>query len=589
MVRFAHPEFLYGLVLTPFLILMFIRSRFISKQSLKRFGNPAVLQHLMPDTGKYKHGLKFFLLIAAFSLLIVALANPQVGTRLETVKREGVDVLIALDVSNSMKAEDFKPNRLENAKRQISLMLDKLQNDRIGLIVFAGTSYIQLPLTTDYSAARLFLSAIDTDIVPVQGTAIGSAIDLAVKSFVQGEKKHKVIIIISDGENHEDDALDAAKEAAKEGIVFHTIGMGSPQGAPIPVYENGRPGGFRKDNDGNTVITRLDETTLQEIASVSSGKYIRATNRQNELEILFREIESMEKKEFGTKTFTEFEDRFQYPLAITLFFLVLEFFVSERKNRWIDRWKTIFPKAAASWIILLLSTSVSAESERSLVRQGNRQYEQKQFSDAEINYRKALEKKKELHEGQFNLGDSLYKQERYEEAADRFRSFAESNLDPSSRARAYHNLGNSLLKQQKLDDSITAYKEALKLNSKDLDTKYNLEFARQLLKKQQEQKQQKQNENKKDKEQKKQDQKQDQKPDQQNQKDNQQNQQEQKDQETARQDQQQQPEQGQEQKPQQISRQDAERILEALKNEEKNVKKKLLKKAPGRVKVARDW
>jgi Ca-activated chloride channel family protein len=312
---------------------------------IRQFGNPVLLRQLMPEIGTYKRSLKSILLLLALAFLLLGVANPQIGTRMEEVKREGVDIMIALDVSNSMKAEDLKPNRLENAKQEIAHLIEKLQTDRIGLIVFGGDSYLQLPLTTDYSAARLILSTIDVDAVPVPGTAIGSAIKLAMKSFESGETKHKVIILITDGENHEDDAVAAAKEANKEGVVLHTIGLGSPEGAPIPVYQNGVEVGYKKDADGNTVITKLDEQGMQQIAEAGGGKYIRGTNEEDELGVIFNEIQSMEKKEFGAKVFTEFEDRFQYFLGAGLVLLLMEFFVSERKNRILDKWNIFGARA----------------------------------------------------------------------------------------------------------------------------------------------------------------------------------------------------------------------------------------------------
>src|SRR5208283_1453612 len=207
MFRFAHSEYLYALALVPVLLAVFWWALRMRKRGLELFGTLSLLGRLMPSAGKYKRSIKFFFLLAAFMFLVLGLANPQIGTKLEEIKREGVDIMIALDVSNSMKAEDIKPNRLESAKQEIARMLDNLQNDRIGLIVFGGQSYLQLPLTTDYSAARLILSAIDVDVVPDPGTAIGSAIRLGMKSFAEGEKKHKVLILITDGENHEDDAI----------------------------------------------------------------------------------------------------------------------------------------------------------------------------------------------------------------------------------------------------------------------------------------------------------------------------------------------------------------------------------------------
>ncbi|MFI5251813.1 MAG: VWA domain-containing protein [Bacteroidota bacterium] len=344
LVKFAHPEYLYLLILLPVLLGIFYFSGRMRKRAMERFGNIELLQLLMPSRSKRKRSIKFFLLFVAFGFLIFGIANPQIGSKLEEVKREGVDVFICLDVSESMKAEDIKPTRLDNAKREISEMLDNFQNDRIGLIVFAGDSYLQLPLTTDYDAARLLLSTIDVDAVPVPGTAIGSAIRLAMKSFVQTEKKHQAIIVVTDGENHEDDAIAAAKDANAEGIIVHTVGMGSPLGAPIPIYQNNVQVGFKKDNEGNTVVTKLDQAALQQIAEAGGGKFVLGTSQQNELKSIFNDISTMEKKEFGSKVVTEYEDRFQYFLFPVLLLIVIEFFISERKNLLLAKWKSLATK-----------------------------------------------------------------------------------------------------------------------------------------------------------------------------------------------------------------------------------------------------
>lgn len=334
MIRLAHPEYLYGLlVLVPLAALFALAAR-RRAATLARFGDPALLSGLVRSAGKRRRVVKFALLSIAVAFLVLGLANPQIGTKMEEVKREGVDAMILLDVSNSMRAEDIAPNRLDHAKQNISRMLEKLENDRVGLIVFAGQSYLQLPLTTDYGAVRMVLNTVDTDIVPVQGTAVGSAIDLAMESFIAGERKHKVILLITDGENHEDDALGAAKKANEEGVVIHAIGMGSDEGAPIPVYENGAVAGFRKDEAGSVVLTRLNEGILRDVAAAGGGVYVRATNRQSEFDEIFQQISSMEKKEFGARVFTDYEDRFQIFLGIAFFFLLLELLIGERAGPW---------------------------------------------------------------------------------------------------------------------------------------------------------------------------------------------------------------------------------------------------------------
>lgn len=332
MIRLAHPEYLYGLLaLLPAATLFFLAAR-RRREAMAAFGRIELLEALVGGAGRHRRWIKFALLTVAVSLLVVGLANPQIGTRMEEVTREGVDAVIVLDVSGSMLAEDVRPNRLEHAKRNIARMLENLKNDRVALVVFAGRSYLQLPLTTDYAAVRLVLNTIDTDVVPVPGTAVGSAIRLAMESFVEGETKHKVIILITDGENHEDDAIGEAREAREEGVVVHAIGMGSPEGAPIPLRAGGAAAGFRRDGDGSIVLSRLNEGMLEDVAAAGGGTYVRATNRQNEFDEIFSRIAAMEKKEFGARVFTDYEDRFQYFLAAAFFFLLVEFLLPERKS-----------------------------------------------------------------------------------------------------------------------------------------------------------------------------------------------------------------------------------------------------------------
>jgi len=337
MLRFAHPEHLYALAVLPVMLIIYLFSRYRRKKSLQKFGENRLVDELTKTYSPLKQNIQFLLLFFAICLLIVAWANPQIGTRLEEVKRSGVDVIIALDISNSMKAEDIRPNRLERAKQSISRLIDKMENDRIGIVVFAGHAYVQLPITSDYSAAKLFLTSIDPDIIPTQGTAIGSAIELAMKSYVGQDNKHKALIIITDGENHEDDAVDAARKANEEGVIIHTVGFGSPDGSPIPVYRNGAQVDFIKDKDGNVVLTRLDELTLEKIAAEGKGQYRRATNSDDGLSDILDQIAGMEKKTFGTRQFTGFEDRFQYFLASALILLVLHSLFSKRKNRHLEK------------------------------------------------------------------------------------------------------------------------------------------------------------------------------------------------------------------------------------------------------------
>jgi len=338
MFRFENTYMLWFLLLLPVMTALFVITRKWQKNTRNEIASVELLRHIMPRISNGKPLIKFVLYGFAYFLLIIAVANPQIGTKLEEIKREGVDIVIALDVSNSMMAEDIKPNRLERAKQAIAKMVDRLVNDKIGLIVFAGDAYIQIPITTDYVSAKLFLNTISTDIVPKQGTAIGSAIELGMKSFTQQEETSKALIIITDGENHEDDAMEIARAAVEKGIRVHTIGIGLPKGAPIPVYNGGQKN-YLKDNSGETVISKLDEDMLRKIAVAGEGVYIRSTDTRVGLDKLFDEINKMEKQEMEAKVYSDYDERFQYVFAIGLFFLLLEFFILERKNKWLSKIK----------------------------------------------------------------------------------------------------------------------------------------------------------------------------------------------------------------------------------------------------------
>jgi Ca-activated chloride channel homolog len=333
MFKFGHPEYLYLLIIIPVLLFLYVLTVIHKKRSLKKFGDLEIIEQLMPFVSKNRPLVKFIFITLSFTAAIFALADPQFGSKVEIVKKKGAEIIIALDVSNSMLAEDLQPNRLERAKQAISRLIDKLENDRFGLIIFAGDSYIQVPVTTDYAAAKMFLSSINTGIVSKQGTAIGSAIDLAMNSFTPETEMDKALIIITDGENHEDDAIAAAELAKEKGVTIHTIGMGSPEGAPIPLKDGYGQTSFLKDREGNVVISKLDQVALQQIATVTDGVFIRANNNEVGLNKLLEQINKMQKQEVETKIYTEFEHRYQYLLGLSILFLVLELFISERKSK----------------------------------------------------------------------------------------------------------------------------------------------------------------------------------------------------------------------------------------------------------------
>jgi Ca-activated chloride channel homolog len=330
--RFANPEYLYLLLSLPLIILLWVLNEYRKRRAMLRFGKTDLVKKLIPELSRVRPVVKFVLQLAIISLAIIMLARPQFGSKLKEVKRQGVEVIIALDVSNSMLAEDIQPSRLERAKQAISRLVENLENDKIGLIVFAGNAYTQIPITTDYISAKMFLSTIGPEMVPEQGTAIGSAIDLGMRSFSPGTGRSKVMVIITDGENHEDDPVAKAKEAAAAGIIIYTIGIGSTDGVPIAITTNGRTD-YLKDPDGNTVITKLDESILKDIALAANGRYVRANNSSTGLDEIYNEIKKLKKQELEGKMFTEYNDQFQIFAGAALFLLLVDFMIMDRKNR----------------------------------------------------------------------------------------------------------------------------------------------------------------------------------------------------------------------------------------------------------------
>lgn len=330
MFRFEHSEYLYLLLLLPVLLVLFIYSMNQKKRALKNFGNMHTIRHLMPAVSLKKQYLKFWLLWTAVALFTLVIARPQFGSKLETVKQEGIEVMVCLDVSNSMLANDIQPTRLEKAKQILSKLVDNLHNDKIGLIVFAGDAYIQLPITADYVSAKMFLSSINPAMVPAQGTVIGSAINLALRSFSPNENSEKTIVLITDAEDHEDNSVGAAEAAAKKGITINVLGIGSLKGSPIPV-----PGtnGFFKDPSGNLVITRLNEEMAKQIAIAGNGIYVQTDNTNNALKVLQSELDKKNKSEVENKVYSSYDEKYQIPAWILLLLLVLEFFILDRKNR----------------------------------------------------------------------------------------------------------------------------------------------------------------------------------------------------------------------------------------------------------------
>ena len=329
MFRFEEPTYLYLLLLLPFLAAFYLYSNYRRRKAIRKFGDPVLMAQLMPDVSKYRPDVKFWLIFAAIGLFSVLLARPQFGSKQETVKRKGVEVIIALDISNSMLAQDVQPSRLEKAKRLVSRLVDELDNDKVGMIVFAGDAFTQLPITSDYISAKMFLESINPSLISKQGTAIGAAINLAIRSFTPQEGVGRAVIVITDGENHEGGAVEAAKAAAEKGIQVSVLGVGMPDGAPIPVEGTND---FRRDRDGNVVVTRLNEQMCQEIAQAGDGIYVRVDNSNAAQKVIAQEINKMAKADVETQVYTEFNEQFQAVAWIILLLLLAEMLILERKN-----------------------------------------------------------------------------------------------------------------------------------------------------------------------------------------------------------------------------------------------------------------
>ncbi len=333
MVEFDHLILLSILAAIPLFVLLFLWMLRSRKKAIQKFGNTQIVQQLVGDYSSGRPIVKFVLLMVAFALLVCAVVNLKIGSKLDKTKRKGVDIIIALDVSNSMLAQDIKPSRIERAQMAISKLIDKFDEDQIGIVVFAGAAQVLLPITTDYATAKMLAMSANPDIIPNQGTAIGEALTLATASFDKNSKNKKAIILITDGENHEDEALPAVQNAIKEGIIVHTIGMGSENGSPIPIGMKGFNIEYKKDRDGNTVVTKLNEPMLQQIANVGRGTYARASTNDVGLNAIFDEINKMEKKNYEAKVYSEYNNTYVYFIVFGLVILLIEFIIFERKTR----------------------------------------------------------------------------------------------------------------------------------------------------------------------------------------------------------------------------------------------------------------
>ena len=509
MFRFEDITYLYLLAVIPVLALLRFMMTRTQKKRLKKFGDPQLVRQLMPDVSRWRPAVKFWLLQAALALIIVMLARPQFGTRISHEKRQGIETLIAMDISNSMLAEDVTPSRLDRCKMMVENLVDNFTDDKIGLIVFAGDAFIQLPITSDYVSAKMFLADIQPSMIRTQGTDIALAIRKAQNSFTQEENIGKAIIVITDGEDHEGGAVEAAKEARKKGMRVYVLGVGSDGGSPIP---DGN-GGYMKDRSGNTVMTRLNQDMCRQIAQAGGGAYIHVDNNSDAQRQLDNELAKLAKKETESTVFSEYDEQFQAVGILVLLLLIAELCILECKNPLLRNVRFFKGKrrysSAMTLLMLLTAMAANAQNDRDYIREGNRNFRSGKFAEAEVSYRKSIEKNPRNPQAAYNLGNALFAQKKDSAAVVAYESGVQLETSAIRKSMGYHNMGVVCQSHKMFSEAIEAYKNALRLNPKDDEARYNLEIC----KKQQKNQQNKQNQDKQD--QKKDDKGKDQKKDQQ--------------------------------------------------------------------------
>lgn len=552
MFRFESPIYLYLLVLIPLLALIRYLSYRNQKKRLCKFGEPSLLKALMPDVSRFRPSVKFWILQGALALLIVMLARPQMGTKINHEKRVGIETIIAMDISNSMRAEDIVPSRLDRSKMMVENLVDHFTNDKIGLIVFAGDAFVQLPITSDYVSAKMFLSSIDPSMMASQGTDIARAIEMASHSFTQEEGIGKAIVVITDGEDHEGGAVEAAEAAKKNGMRVYVLGVGSTQGAPIPVPGTGN---YMQDNTGNTVMSALNEDMCKQVAHAGGGAYIHVENNSAAQEQLDNELDKLAKKETSTAVYSEFDEQFQAFGVLALLLLILEICIFDRRNPLLKHVSLFGKRKVAVMLLFLTALSVTAQTDRQYIRQGNKQFRMGDYPNAEVSYRKAIEQNPKNPQASFNLGNALMAQKKDSAAVTQFEIASRLETNPLRKAQSFHNIGVICQTHKMYGEAIEAYKNALRLNPNDDETRYNLVLCKHQKQKQD---QQKQNQGQNNDDQKKDDQKKDD---------------QQKDQNSDKQDDKKQQEQ---QKPQ-MSKDNAEQLLNAAIQNEKQTQDKLKK------------
>ena len=656
--HFEHIKILWLLLLIPIMVVVFILHQRRQRRQMEQFAQRAMLSRLQPDLSRRRPPIKFALIASALALLIVAWANPQMGTTIAEAEQRGIDMAVCIDVSNSMMAQDMKPSRMARSKQVVQSLMNQLGGDRISLVVFAGKAFIEMPLTNDYSATKMFLDDISTDLISEQGTAIGDAIAKGMATLgygIEGDadqpewepNKSRAIVIVSDGENHEDDAIQAAKEAADQGIMVCTIGIGTPSGSQIPIVDRrGKVIDWRKDAEGNVVTTHLNEEMLQDIARAGNGTYVHAGNGNAAVEDIVKQLAKLEGQKFGASQYNSYKSQYQYPMMLALLLLLVEVFLYERRNPRFSIGKLISRKnTTAVLVLLLLSASASAQSQqhqpepttpqstyqrektttpydvkhriakqrRTATRAGARALRKKRHSEAVTEFRRALKADSLYSKAQYNAAVAHSRLQQNDTAINYYNRVCQNaSSTPAQRADAHYNAGNIMLRQalavrdtggydaQSLQAAIEQYKASLRLNSNNRDAQHNLSLALQLLRPEQGQggggggQNQQQNQDQQQQNQDQQQQNQDQQQQQgQDQKDQQQQNQQQQNQNQQDQQQQQKP---QDNKQQEQRRREAEQMLNAMKNNEQQTMKAVRMKEADKerrqgqpMRIEKDW
>lgn len=541
MLHFQYIEYFIALAVVPLFFFLYGYLVKWKKNVQKRIGDPALIKELTADYSPKKFLVKFILFVIAFIFCVFAVAGLVTPDGSQKINRKGTDMMIALDVSKSMLAQDIKPSRLERAKQLISKIIDNSPDDRIGLVIFAGRAYLQMPLTVDHEAAKMYLSTASPDNVPTQGTVIADALRMCEASFNPNDKTFKSVLLISDGEDHDNDAIKVTKKLAKEGIMVNTVGIGSPEGSPIPDPQTGQ---FLKDDKGQTVISKLNQSELSDIAKAGDGIYQLYSGTDQVAANIKKQLAGIG-KETGTSdsAYASFRQYFQYFLAVAFILLLVEFFFSEKNKQ---------KMKSAIAILFLSAISVSSYSQtREAIIKGNKAYKDSNYNAAENEYKLALKNSDTNVTASYNLGNVLYRKNNTEDAVKSYENAIKNTSDNSIKQRAFYNKGVALQQAKKLPECINAYENALMLNPNDEDARQNLQRA---LKEQKQQQQQNKQQQKNQKQQNKQQQNKPQQP-----KDNQQNNQQPKP------------------SPSKMSKQDAEEKLKSLLENEKQLQDKMHK------------